>query len=226
MGADDVLAPLLLARWAEAYDKRTGETAIDVAPLFESVDTLDRCGDVMRTLLAEPVYRRHLEARGRRQCVLIGYSDSNEADGPCASRFATHQAQRTLAGCSGRRRRKLRDLSRARRSIARGGGRVDALVRAAPVEALNGVLRFTEQGEADSAELRPAAHRHAHARARLQCAEHDDVGGAPGKDRIGSGGSSRSRRRRSPPRAARHIASSCMPSQSSTTISERSRPST
>ena len=61
---------LLLARWAEAYDKRTGEIALDVAPLFESVDTLERCGDVMRELLAEPVYRRHLEARGRRQCVL------------------------------------------------------------------------------------------------------------------------------------------------------------
>src|SRR6185503_7848418 len=51
-GADDVLAALLLARWAEAYDKRTGEIALDFAPLFESVDTLDRCGDVMRTLLA------------------------------------------------------------------------------------------------------------------------------------------------------------------------------
>ena len=47
-GADDVLAALLLARWAEAYDKRTGEIALDVAPLFESIGTLERCGDIMR----------------------------------------------------------------------------------------------------------------------------------------------------------------------------------
>jgi phosphoenolpyruvate carboxylase len=160
-GADDVLAPLLLARWAEAYDKRTGEIAVDVAPLFESVETLDRCGDVMRTLLAEPVYRRHLEARGRRQCVLIGYSDSNEADGPCASRFATHQAQRTLAGALAADGESFVIFHARGGSIARGGGRVDALVRAAPVEALNGVLRFTEQGEAiqQSYGLRPIAMR-------------------------------------------------------------------
>ena len=160
-GADDVLAPLLIARWAEAYDKRTGEIALDVAPLFESVDTLDRCGEVMRTLLAEPVYRRHLEARGRRQCVLIGYSDSNEADGPCASRFATHQAQRTLAGSLAADGESFVIFHARGGSIARGGGRVDALVRAAPVETLNGVLRFTEQGEAiqQSYGLRPIAMR-------------------------------------------------------------------
>jgi len=33
-GADDVLAALLLARWAEAYDKHTGEVALDIAPQF------------------------------------------------------------------------------------------------------------------------------------------------------------------------------------------------
>jgi len=160
-GADDVLAPLLLARWAEAYDKRTGEIAVDVAPLFESVDSLERCGDVMRELLAEPVYRSHLEARGRRQCVLIGYSDSNEDDGPCASRFATHQAQRTLAGALAEHGESFVIFHARGGSIARGGGRVDALVRAAPVEALNGVLRFTEQGESiqQSYGLRPIAMR-------------------------------------------------------------------
>jgi len=42
-GADDVLAALLLARWAEAYDKRSGEVALDFAPMFESMDSLEQC---------------------------------------------------------------------------------------------------------------------------------------------------------------------------------------
>jgi phosphoenolpyruvate carboxylase len=160
-GADDVLAPLLLARWAEAYDKRTGETAVDVAPLFESVETLERSGEIMRDLLSDPVYRRHLEARGRHQSVLIGYSDSNERDGPCASRFSTHQAQRTLARALAADGDSFAIFHARGGSVARGGGRVDALVHAAPVEALNGVLRFTEQGEAiqQSYGLRPIAMR-------------------------------------------------------------------
>src|SRR5690606_8022309 len=96
-GADDVLAVLLLARWAEAYDKRTGEIALDVAPLFDTLETLDRSGEIMREVLADPVYRAHLDSRGRRQCVLVGYSESNKQGGLCASRFAIHNAQRTLA---------------------------------------------------------------------------------------------------------------------------------
>jgi phosphoenolpyruvate carboxylase len=160
-GADDVLAPLLLARWAEAYDKRTGETAVDVAPLFESVDTLERSGDVMRELLSLGVYRRHLEARGRKQAVVIGYSDSNEEAGPFAARFATHQAQRTLARALAGAGDNFVIFHARGGSTARGGGRIDALVRASPVEAMNGHLRFTEQGEAiqQSYGLRPIAMR-------------------------------------------------------------------
>src|SRR5438270_10299859 len=71
-GADDVLAALLLARWAEAYDKRTGEVALDIAPQFESAQALSECGRTLQELLADPLYRRPLDGRGRRQFVLIG----------------------------------------------------------------------------------------------------------------------------------------------------------
>ncbi len=145
-GADDVLAALLLARWAAAYDKRTGEVALDIAPQFESAAALSSCGNTMQELLEHPLYRRHLEAHGRRQCVLIGYSDSNKESGPCASRVTIHQAQHELA-------RVLRAageqpvLFHARGgSAARGGGRIEALVAAAPAGAVDGVLRVREQG--------------------------------------------------------------------------------
>ena len=160
-GADDVLAALLLARWAEAYDKRTGEVALDIAPQFESLEALDRWGETMQELLADPLYRRHLEAHGRTQCVLIGYSDGNKEGGLCASRFATHQAQRALAGALAAADERHVVFHARGGSIARGGGRIDALVKAAPAGAVNGVLRLTEQGEAvqQSYGLRPIAMR-------------------------------------------------------------------
>jgi phosphoenolpyruvate carboxylase len=160
-GADDVLAALLLARWAEAYDKHTGEVALDIAPQFESLAALDRCGETMQELLAEPLYRRHLEAHGRTQCVLIGYSDGNKEGGLCASRFATHQAQRALAQTLAAADERHVVFHARGGSVARGGGRIDALVKAAPAGAINGVLRLTEQGEAvqQSYGLRPIAMR-------------------------------------------------------------------
>jgi phosphoenolpyruvate carboxylase len=159
--ADDVLAALLLARWAEAYDKRTGEVALDIAPQFESLEALERCGENMRELLADPLYRRHLEAHGRRQCVLIGYSDSNKEGGACASRFAIYQAQRHLAQVLAAAGERHVVFHARGSSLARGGGRIDALVKSAPAGAVNGVLRLREQGETvkQGYGLRPIAMR-------------------------------------------------------------------
>jgi len=159
--ADDVLAPLVLARWAEAYDRQSGEVALDVAPQFDSVATLENCGDTLRQLLGEHVYRRHLEARGRLQTVLIGYSESNLGSGIIASRLAAYRAQRGLTrALRGARESHVLFYSRGG-SIARGGGRIDALLRAAPAESVSGVLRFTEQGESigQNYGLRPNAMR-------------------------------------------------------------------
>src|SRR5580693_5168783 len=145
-GADDVLAALLLARWAGAYDKHSGQVALPIAPQFESSAALAACGTTLGELLAEPLYRRHLEAHGRRQCVLIGYSDSNKESGTCASRIMIHQAQtdlaRVLVGAG-----EQPVLFHARGgSVARGGGRIEAIVKAAPAGAIDGVLRIREQG--------------------------------------------------------------------------------
>ncbi|HEV7606530.1 MAG TPA: phosphoenolpyruvate carboxylase, partial [Steroidobacteraceae bacterium] len=160
-GADDVLAPLLLARWAEAYDKRSGEVAVDIAPLFESVDALEHCGDIMKTLLGDPLYRRHLEARGRTQCALIGYSDTNKESGICAARFAAYRAQAELSTALAAANERSVIFHARGGSIARGGSRIDSLVRTAPAGSVNGVLRLTEQGEVinQSYGLKPIAMR-------------------------------------------------------------------
>jgi phosphoenolpyruvate carboxylase len=145
-GADDVLAALLLARWAEAYDKHSGQVALDIAPQFETAEALGACGTTLQELLADPLYRRHLDARGRRQCVLIGYSDSNKETGPCASRFMIHQAQRDLAAVLAAAGEQAVVFHARGGSLARGGGRIESLVKAAPSGAIDGVLRIREQG--------------------------------------------------------------------------------
>jgi len=159
--ADDLLAPLLIARWAQAYDKESGEVALDLCPLFEGIESLAGCAGVMRHLLDDPLYRRHLEARGRRQCVMVGYSDTNKEGGLCASRVAVYRAEQNLAATLSQANERHVIFHGRGGNIARGGGRIDALVRAAPAETMNGVLRLTEQGEVinQSYGLRPIALR-------------------------------------------------------------------
>jgi phosphoenolpyruvate carboxylase len=160
-GPEDVLAVLLLARWADITDKRTGESPLDVAPLLESIDTLERAGDVLTALHREPAYRRHLAARGNRQMVVIGYSDTNKEGGIAASRWALQVAQLQLLGAARDAGIKILIFHARGGTPARGGGRTENLVEAVPNGAIRGVLRLTEQGEVVNQNygLRPIAMR-------------------------------------------------------------------
>ena len=160
-GPDDVLAVLLLARWAEMVDKRIGEVPLDVAPLFESVAALDECGATLRVLLAEPAYRRHVSARGDRQSVMVGYADSNKESGFGASRWALHRAQQALATTSREAGVTLTVFHGRSGATTRGANRIEALLKSAPEGSFQGVLRITEQGEVinQSYALRPIAMR-------------------------------------------------------------------
>ena len=160
-GPEDVLAVLLLARWADITDKRSGESPLDVAPLLESIESLERAGDILRALYREPAYRRHLVSRGNIQMVVIGYSDTNKEGGIAASRWALRVAQTELLEAA--REAGIRVLIFHGRggTRARGGGRTENLVEGVPDGAIRGVLRLTEQGEVvnQSYGLRPIAMR-------------------------------------------------------------------
>jgi phosphoenolpyruvate carboxylase len=160
-GPEDVLAVLLLARWADITDKRTGESPLDVAPLLESIDSLERAGDILRALCREPAYRRHLASRGNVQMVMIGYSDTNKEGGIAASRWALQVAQKQLLEAAREAGITVLIFHGRGGTPARGGGRTENLVEAAPDGAIRGVLRLTEQGEVvnQSYGLRPIAMR-------------------------------------------------------------------
>jgi phosphoenolpyruvate carboxylase len=160
-GPEDILAVLLLARWADITDKRTGECPLDVAPMLESIACLETAGDLLRALHAEPAYRRHLASRANRQMVVIGYSDTNKQGGIAASRWALQTAQIQLLDAARDVGANLLIFHGRGGTPARGGGRTEHLVESLPSGAMRGVLRLTEQGEVvnQSYGLRPIAMR-------------------------------------------------------------------
>ncbi len=160
-GPDDVLAVLLLARWTGVADKHTGECRLDVAPLLESIGALERAGELLHALAAQPAYRRHLAARDNRQIMVIGYSDANKEAGIAASRWALRVAQHRLLEAARDTGVAVAIFHARGGTRARGGGRIESLVEAAPSGSIRGVLRLTEQGEVvnQSYGLRPIAMR-------------------------------------------------------------------
>src|SRR5439155_26560392 len=84
----DVLEVLLLMKETGLAAVGGRAPALGITPLFESGDSLAGAAATMRTLLAEPVYRRAVAARGGAQEVMVGYSDSNKDVGYVASAWA------------------------------------------------------------------------------------------------------------------------------------------
>ncbi|HEU4663066.1 MAG TPA: phosphoenolpyruvate carboxylase, partial [Dokdonella sp.] len=142
----DVLAVLALARAGGLVDG-AGTVPLDVAPLFETIDDLRAAPATFAALLAEPVYRAHLTARGARQTIMLGYSDSAKDGGILAARWALQRAQVELLAVAREHGIALTFFHGRGGSISRGGGKITRGVMAAPRGAVDGRLRVTEQGE-------------------------------------------------------------------------------
>lgn len=155
-GAADVLAVLLLARWAGCAD------GMDIVPLFETVDDLDAAPRILDDLFSLEVYRAHLSTCGDRQVVMIGYSDSNKEDGYLAANWALYQAQEQIAKVCRTHGVRLTLFHGRGGTVARGGGPANRAIRAQPPGTVNGRFRVTEQGETIASRYSELdlAHRH------------------------------------------------------------------
>ncbi|WP_024867728.1 phosphoenolpyruvate carboxylase [Pseudoxanthomonas suwonensis] len=143
----DVLTVLALARRGGLVDA-DGNVPLDIAPLFETVDDLRHGPDTLRDLLADPVYRRHLAARGDVQMVMLGYSDSGKDGGIAASRWGLQRAQVELLQVAEEQGVRLTFFHGRGGSLSRGGSKTTRAVDASPRGSVDGRLRVTEQGEA------------------------------------------------------------------------------
>lgn len=152
----NVLEVLLFAKDAGLYGK------IDIAPLFETVDDLLRAPQVMEELFTNEAYKRHLELRGMKQQIMIGYSDSNKDGGYLRATWMLYTAQQALAEVCQTYQTTLTLFHGRGGSLGRGGGPANRAILAQPPESTRGRIKVTEQGEVISSRYSdPAiAHRH------------------------------------------------------------------
>lgn len=147
--ASDLYEVLVLFREAGLWSRdETGVACpIDVAPLFETVDDLAHAKTVLEGMFSDPMYREHLESRGRFQEIMLGYSDSNKDGGYWAANWRLQVAQDELARTCEDAGVEFRFFHGRGGTVARGGGRAHRAILSSPVASRNGRIRFTEQGE-------------------------------------------------------------------------------
>ncbi|MBS0195848.1 MAG: phosphoenolpyruvate carboxylase [Planctomycetes bacterium] len=172
-GVSDVLEVLLLMKERGLFGAGGERRTLNVVPLLETIDDLERGPELLKSLLTEPVYRAHLEHlaaqdgakgpdRSPVQEVMLGYSDSNKDGGFLMANVALYNAQERLSLAARELGIAVRFFHGRGGTVGRGGGRAGRAILAAPGVARSGRLRFTEQGEVISFRyaMPQIAHRH------------------------------------------------------------------
>jgi phosphoenolpyruvate carboxylase len=153
---EDLLAIYILARDGGLleYDSEGAFVPLNVVPLFETIEDLQRAPAILEDYLQVPVVKhsltRQARARGLEtpvQQVMVGYSDSSKDGGIVASMWGLHRCQDALAKLGQKHGVRIRFFHGRGGTIGRGAGPTHRFIRALPPGALGSDLRVTEQGE-------------------------------------------------------------------------------
>ncbi len=95
--AHNVLEVMLLARMAGLG---ADSLALDIIPLFETIEDLRNAGSIMTDLYANSHYRRHLTNRKNAQTIMLGFSDGTKDGGYLAANWSIYTSKRALTEIS------------------------------------------------------------------------------------------------------------------------------
>jgi phosphoenolpyruvate carboxylase len=145
-GMSDMLEVALLLKEVGLVNP-SGRSAINIVPLFETIEDLQASSGIMDRMLSLHDYRKLVDSRGSVQEVMLGYSDSNKDGGFVTSGWELYKAEIDLVEVFERHGVRLRLFHGRGGSVGRGGGPSYDAIIAQPGGAVNGQIRITEQGE-------------------------------------------------------------------------------
>jgi phosphoenolpyruvate carboxylase len=130
-----------------AAEAQRGDPGLMPVPLFESIEDLRNCPRVCRALWSSEEYAPYLDSWGRRQEVMLGYSDSNKDGGMLTSTWEIFKAHRALHEVARECGVELQLFHGRGGTVGRGGGPTHHSIVAQPADAFLGTIKITEQGE-------------------------------------------------------------------------------
>src|SRR5256712_8978491 len=145
---DDVLQTLFLAGLAGLHDLALDppRSDLDIVPLFETSEALERGPAIIESLLSDPVYARQLDGRGGIQEVMLGYSDSNKEVGYLSAAWALDRAHEAIATVVARHGRQLRIFHGRGGTVGRGGRPTHQAILPQPATAPKPKIQNNEPG--------------------------------------------------------------------------------
>ncbi len=98
------------------------QPSVDIIPLFETIPDLKVCEKIMKNLYENKQYRKHLDYRGNKQTVMLGFSDGTKDGGYLMANWSIYKAKEDLTALSKRYGINIAFFDGRGGPPARGGG--------------------------------------------------------------------------------------------------------
>ena len=132
-----------------AFLRMTGweKPSVDVVPLFETVPDLQAAHKVMEDLYNNQVYKEHLERRGNKQTIMLGFSDGTKDGGYLMANWSIFKAKEALTKVSREYGIKVVFFDGRGGPPARGGGKTHQFYASLGPTIENEEIQLTVQGQ-------------------------------------------------------------------------------
>lgn len=94
LNAMEVYGLFLLSGWKKE------ELSVDIIPLFETIDDLQEAAAIMQQLYENESYKAHLNRRGNKQTIMLGFSDGTKDGGYLMANWSIYKAKEQLTAIS------------------------------------------------------------------------------------------------------------------------------
>ena len=137
----EVFGLFLMSGW------KTEELTIDIVPLFETVDDLQAAAEIMNTLYQHPIYSQHLQRRGNKQTIMVGFSDGTKDGGYLMANWSIYKAKEELTAISKKYEIDVVFFDGRGGPPARGGGKTHQFYASQGKNIANKEIQLTIQGQ-------------------------------------------------------------------------------
>lgn len=147
--ASDILQLMNLFVW---NGWKAESLTIDFVPLFETVQDLAQADQIMERLYTNKFYRQHLQRRGNRQTVMLGFSDSTKDGGYLMANWSIFNAKKKLTKIALKHEIDLTFFDGRGGPPARGGGKTHRFYSSVGKDIANKHIQLTIQGQTISSQ--------------------------------------------------------------------------
>ncbi|MGT2829418.1 phosphoenolpyruvate carboxylase [Streptococcus hillyeri] len=125
----------------------TERARVQIVPLFETIEDLDRASETMTEYLALDLVKNWISSQNGYQEIMLGYSDSNKDGGYLSSGWTLYKAQNELTKIGQDNGVKITFFHGRGGTVGRGGGPSYDAITSQPFGTIKDRIRLTEQGE-------------------------------------------------------------------------------